>query len=368
MSGTSIDSVDAVLVDFSDGLSPRLLAHHETAIPADLRADILALTQPGNDHVDNLGRCDAAMGKLFALAVQDLLAESGVDAKHIAAIGSHGQTVRHRPPQRGERHPFSLQIGDPNIIAAQTGITTVADFRRRDLALGGQGAPLAPAFHNAVFSSTAINRAVLNLGGIANITWLPREGTAVGFDTGPGNVLMDSWCHRHRAQPYDSNGDWAATGNIHLELLKRLLTHPFLALSSPKSTGREEFHVAWLDHILTELPNNIAAPDIQATLLEFTARSATDAIKALTQAGGDPIEEVYLCGGGAYNGHLVSRLKTLLNPTTVANTSVLGIRPKLVESTAFAWLAKRTLQQLPGNLPTVTGARDNTILGGVYFA
>lgn len=362
MSGTSIDCIDAVLVQLeADAI--RVAHHSEHPIPADVRSDILALCQPGDDHLDRLGHCDRALGELFAEAVKQLLSASNVAASQVLAIGSHGQTVRHRPPHTNEQLPFTLQIGDPNVIATRTGITTIADFRRRDMALGGQGAPLVPAFHNAAFSDSSNNRAVLNLGGIANITWLPTTGDATGFDTGPANLLMDAWCHRHLSQPYDDNGDWAASGTVQLELLKQLLAHPFLAKPAPKSTGREEFNLEWLDRVLAKLGTPLNAADVQATLLEFTARSAADAIKAQGEAAA-----VYLCGGGAYNGQLKKRLAALLPNSEVLTTDELGVPPKLVEATAFAWLAKRTLEQLPGNLPAVTGASQEAILGGIYLA
>ncbi len=367
MSGTSIDAVDAVLVDFSTPM-PKILAHHETEIPTALRNDILDLTRPGDDGVDKLGRCDVAVGNIFAEAAKTLLAANRVDICEVAAIGSHGQTIRHRPPQHNEENPFTLQIGDPNVIAARTSITTVADFRRRDIALGGQGAPLAPAFHNAVFRSSVVNRAILNLGGIANVTWLPTNDTATGFDTGPANVLMDGWCQRHREQPYDNNGNWAASGSVHLKLLNKLLNHPFLSLPCPKSTGREDFNMAWLDQILTGFSNELPASDVQATLLEFTARSTAEAIQSLSAHNSQPVAELYLCGGGALNAQLVTRLEDLLDPIKVDSTSILGMDPKLVEGAAFAWLAKCTLERMPGNLPAVTGASHDAILGGVYFS
>lgn len=362
MSGTSIDAIDAVLVDFGTS-TPQIRHHTELAIPDTIRSDILTLTQPGDDHIDRMGRCDQMLGELFTEAVNQLLKEAQVAPTDIAAIGSHGQTIRHRPPQRGESKPFTLQIGDPNVIATHTGITTVADFRRRDMALGGQGAPLVPAFHKAVFADQTIDRAILNLGGIANVTWLPARGHASGFDTGPANVLMDEWCQQHLGEAYDRHGEWAASGTVQLELLKRLLAHPFLSLPTPKSTGREDFNGKWLQRTLEVMERGFKPQDIQATLLELTARSAADAIKQC----GSPAE-VYLCGGGALNKQLAARLQTLLTPAKVLSTADLGIDPKRVEGVAFAWLAKQTLARLPGNLPAVTGARGEAILGGIYFA
>ncbi|WIO74505.1 anhydro-N-acetylmuramic acid kinase [Porticoccaceae bacterium LTM1] len=362
MSGTSIDAIDAVLVDFGTP-TPRIRHHTELPIPDSVRSEILTLTQPGDDHIDRMGRCDQMLGELFTEAANQLLREAQVASMDIAAIGSHGQTIRHRPPQRGESKPFTLQIGDPNVIAAKTGITTVADFRRRDMALGGQGAPLVPAFHKAAFADQTIDRAILNLGGIANVTWLPANGNASGFDTGPANVLMDEWCQQNQGQPYDMNGEWAASGTVQLELLKRLLSHPFLSQSTPKSTGREDFNGKWLQRILEAMERRFEPQDIQATLLEFTARSAADAIRQC----GSPTE-VYLCGGGALNKQLAARLQALLSPAKVMSTAELGIDPKRVEGVAFAWLAKQTLTRLPGNMPAVTGASEEAILGGIYFA
>jgi len=363
MSGTSIDSIDAILADFSQ-TTPTIIAHRETEISAALRAEILALSTPGEDHVDRLGHCDTALGKLFAQATNDLLAQTDTTHDQVRAIGSHGQTIRHRPPQPNTENPFTLQIGDPNIIVATTNITTIADFRRRDVALGGQGAPLVPAFHEDAFQSTTNDRAVLNIGGISNVTWIPASGEAYGFDTGPGNMLMDSWCQKHQQRPYDDNGIWAASGNVQLELLKRLLGHPFLAKTAPKSTGREDFNIDWLEQVITSVSNNLSIQDVQATLLEFTARTAADAIKNLDSNK----KEIYVCGGGAFNGRLMKRLQEQLSNDQVATTSALGVDPKYVEGLAFAWLAKRTLQKLAGNMPRTTGASKETILGGVYFS
>ena len=362
MSGTSVDAVDAVLVDLGNN-KPKVIAHIESDIPNSLRSDILALSTPGDDHIDRLGRTDRQVAELFAAAAQQLLAKANIKPSQVSAIGSHGQTIRHRPPGSGEAHPFTLQIGDPNIIAQHSGITTVADFRRRDMAAGGHGAPLAPALHNALFRHPHLNRAVVNLGGIANITWLPAGGDVIGYDTGPANMVMDDWCQLHLQQPYDENGQWAASGNVQLELLKRFMAHPYLAQPTPKSTGREDFNLTWLQRILSELGSDLAPNDVQATLLEFTARTVADAIKSC-----GTVNEVFLCGGGAFNGQLTARLEALLHPAQLATTEVLGVDPKQVECVAFAWMAKRTLEKLPGNLPAVTGAEKEVILGGVYFS
>ncbi|UTW44842.1 anhydro-N-acetylmuramic acid kinase [bacterium SCSIO 12696] len=360
MSGTSVDAVDAVLVELG-GTQPNTIAHIESDIPPALRRDILALSTPGDDHVDLLGHTDHWIGELFAATAQQIMAKAGVQPEQVTAIGSHGQTIRHRPPEPGEAHPFTLQIGDPNIIAQRTGVTTVADFRRRDMAAGGHGAPLAPALHNALFRHSQRNRAVVNLGGIANITWLPAGQEAVGYDTGPANMVMDDWCQLHLQQPYDKNGQWAASGKVQLELLKRFMAHPYLQRPTPKSTGREDFNLSWLQRILAELGRELSAQDVQATLLEFTARTVADAIKDCGN-----VNEVFLCGGGAFNGQLTARLEAMLHPAQLATTAILGIDPKQVECVAFAWMAKRTLEKLSGNLPAVTGAKSDVILGGVY--
>ncbi len=361
MSGTSIDSIDAALVRF-DGESPDLVAHHGHPIAGPLKQKILALCEPGANELDRMGELDRIMGLEFARAAQALLASSGHGADQIDAIGSHGQTVRHRPPGHAE-HPFTVQIGDPNTIAEVTGIRTIADFRRRDMAAGGQGAPLAPAFHQAAFGDAMHERVILNVGGMANVTHLPKTGIATGFDTGPGNVLMDAWVHRHRGEAYDRDGQWASQGTPDPGLLEALLAHPFFARTPPKSTGREAFHLDWLNQIVGSQPRQIPPVDVQATLLELTARSVVECIETL--CAGRPME-VFVCGGGAYNTHLMRRLGERLAPHSVRTTTGLGLLPEWVEAAAFAWLARRTQRGLFGNLPAVTGADHEVILGGVY--
>lgn len=363
MSGTSADAIDAVAVDFS-GTAAALLASYSTPLPHEIRAAIHRLASPDEDEIDQLGQLDVQMGELFASTAIGLLEKFGLNNQMITAIGSHGQTLRHRPPG-SITHPFTLQIGDPNVIADRTGITTVADFRRRDMAAGGQGAPLVPAFHKAAFRSTAINRAIVNIGGIANISWLPLSGEVSGFDTGPGNVLMDAWIGRHCNQRYDRSGAWAVSGVVDTELLEHLLQHPFLLQRPPKSTGREDFNPAWLDACLQQHPYITKPEDVQATLLAFTARTITDQINKLAQG---TAAEVYLCGGGAYNEALFRCIQGLLPACTVATTAQLGIAPEWIEATAFAWLARQTLNRGSGNLCAVTGARKPVILGGVYYA
>lgn len=358
MSGTSADAIDAVLVDLNQPL--QLLAHHSKPLPIDIRTQIHALSLPGNNEIDRMGRLDLSLAQLFAQTSLELIHSAGITAADITAIGSHGQTIRHRPPASPEGC-FTVQIGDPNVIAELTGITTVADFRRRDMAAGGQGAPLVPAFHRAIFHSTTQARVIVNIGGMANITWLPPQGATLGFDTGPGNVLMDSWIQEHQGKSYDKSGAWAATGKINKPLLEQLLLHPFLALPAPKSTGREAFNRQWLAQALSEM--NLAAADVQATLLELTAVSISDAIRAL----GPAAKGVFVCGGGAYNEALMARLQQLLPADNVTSTAQLGIDPQWIEAMAFAWLAQQTINRQPGNLREVTGACREVILGGVYY-
>lgn len=360
MSGTSADAVDLAVVDFSDNKT-KLIGSHSLSLSPDIRAQIHALSTPNNNEIDRMGELDQQLGKLFAESVNQLLHKYQLTPQQVVAIGSHGQTIRHRPPG-SVQHPFTLQIGDPNVIAELTGITTVADFRRRDMAAGGQGAPLVPAFHQAIFHSDVIDRVVVNIGGMANITWLPASGRTLGFDTGPGNVLMDAWILQHLGKAYDANGNWAASGQIDQNLLARLLAHNFFRQPAPKSTGREAFNLEWLTH---ELANTaVSAADVQATLLALTAHTITNDIKKLTAANC----EVFVCGGGAYNRRLMDELSTLLPRAKVASTTQLGIAPEWIESMAFAWLARQTMLRKNGNLSAVTGARREVILGGVYFA
>jgi len=358
MSGTSSDGVDAALVEFTP--APRLRSSHFLSYSPDLRAHILdfAAGHYHGDAVDELGRLDTELGELFAAAALALISKTGITVSDVRAIGSHGQTVRHRPdtPQ-----PFTLQIADPNIIAARTNIVTVADFRRRDVALGGQGAPLVPAFHRAVFANHKETRAVVNIGGIANITVLPAgDGTVSGFDTGPGNVLMDLWSRKHLQQPHDANGEFAASGRIDTGLLEEFLADDYFSRAVPKSTGREHFNQAWLSEKL--INRKLSAADVMATLCELTARSISDAV--VQHARG--IKQVLLCGGGAHNAHLYKRLIDHLRGCTLVSTEVFGIPPDWVEAVAFAWLARETLAERAGNLPAVTGAKQPAVLGAVY--
>lgn len=361
MSGTSADAIDVVMVDLSE--KNQLIAHHSEPLTAPFRHEIHQLATPSDHEIDRMGELDRQMGELFAEAVNALLTNTGIKPGQIRAIGSHGQTIRHRPPQ-GQMRGFTLQIGDPNIIAQHTGITTIADFRRRDMAAGGQGAPLVPAFHRAVFSSPSANRAIVNIGGIANITWLPTHGNILGFDTGPGNNLMDSWINEHQGYAYDAGGNWAASGRPHKALLQEMLDDSFFKLPPPKSTGREAFNPQWLRQILGRTDKEIPAADVQATLLELTAQSIADSISSLMD---QTPTEVFVCGGGAYNGALMAALGQHLPRCAIDTTAALGLAPEWVEAMAFAWLAKQTLNRQSGNLCSVTGANTEVILGGVYY-
>lgn len=362
MSGTSMDAIDAVLVDH-DEHPPRIVARHSHTIPEPLHRALTTVVE-GKYDGPMLWRLDVELGGLFADAVKDLLARAGVAAGDVTAIGSHGQTIYHGPD---DSPPVTVQIADPNVIAERTGITTVADFRRRDLAAGGQGAPLAPAFHRAVFHNPGSARAVVNIGGIANITVLPKDPKApvTGFDTGPGNTLMDLWCAKHRGQPMDNDGEFAARGSIIEKLLSAFLGDPYFGRPPPKSTGREYFNFSWLQRTLEAAGCQANKPeDVQRTLLEFTAAGIANAI-----AGQAPdTEEVFVCGGGAHNPVLMEALSSRLDKCAVSSTARAGIDPKWIEAVAFSWMAKQTLSGEPSNLPTVTGARRAVILGGIYRA
>jgi anhydro-N-acetylmuramic acid kinase len=364
MSGTSVDGIDCALVDLAvDTIN--LLNTLQVPIPADIQQAIRALSQPGEEEIDRLGRLDRQLGGLFADAVSALLAQTSLEARDIRAIGSHGQTVRHRPVSAGEPagQAFTLQIGDPNTIAERTGITTVADFRRRDIAAGGEGAPLAPAFHAAAFARPGSNRAIVNIGGIANVSLLAGSELRGGFDTGPGNTLLDHWTRLHRGAAYDRDGAWAAEGTVDDGLLASLTTHPYLLQRGPRSTGKESFNPEWLTRQLSLHPG-VAAGDVQATLAEFTARTIARGIRE----GEIEVEAVYVCGGGAHNQDLMRRLHRLLVPALLADTAALGIEPDWVEAAAFAWLARQALDGRSGNAPVVTGAAGPRVLGGIYPA
>jgi anhydro-N-acetylmuramic acid kinase len=359
MSGTSMDGVDAVLVDFSQD-KPQLIAGHTQAIPPHLLKSLQRLCNPGADEINRLGRLDRSVGHLFANAVNALIEKSGVTKEQIIAVGSHGQTVRHMP---NLEVGFTLQIGDPNTIAIETGIDVIADFRRKDIALGGQGAPLVPAFHQEVFAAKGEVRVIVNIGGIANVTYLPGNSDDVlGFDTGPGNTLIDAYILQNLEQAFDENGQWAESGTSHPELLTQMLSHPYFSLHYPKSTGRELFNQAWLEQQLENF-SHLDAEDIQSTLLDLTCQSIANDINKLSYKG-----NIFVCGGGALNGALMKRLAVLVPGYQVQTTSALGVDAKWVEGIAFAWLAMRHHKGLPANLPAVTGASRAAVLGGRYSA
>lgn len=363
MSGTSMDAIDAVLVSLNTAGLEVLYMHSE---PYDRQLGE-RLTRAINNQAspDEVGRLDRLLGEAFADCALGLLKRADIVASSVSAIGSHGQTLRHSPDGR---EGFSLQIGDPNTIAERTRITTVADFRRRDIVAGGQGAPLVPAFHAWLFGSEDESRAVLNLGGIANISLLasgrtPDAGSLIntvgGFDTGPANTLLDNWCQIHRSQPYDAEGRWARSGNICQPLLDSFLADPYFARLPPKSTGREYFNLDWLERHISGFPQ-LAAEDVQRTLLELTAVTVADALNCMPEA------KLFLCGGGCRNSFLLERLRRLMPGRPVKTTAELGVAPEAVEGAAFAWLAKQTLAGLPGNIPASTGARGPRILGGIF--
>ena len=355
MSGTSADGIDAVLIATGDGQSTLTLGHHRD-MPQALRDEILSFRRPGDNELDRLAVLDRQLADEYAAAIQALLKEANVSASEITAIGSHGQTLRHHPS--GET-PYTVQVGDPNRLAELTGLTVVADFRRRDMAAGGQGAPLVPAFHRARLIDAGVPSAVINIGGIANVTLVSAEGGVRGWDTGPGNTLLDGWISQHKGQRYDDEGSWASTGQVLEPLLNALLADPYFSRPHPKSTGPEYFHLDWLQQSLT---GEEAPQDVQRTLLELTVMSICDALSE------ESVEVVRLCGGGAYNRLLRHRLAESMPYAQVTTTTEIGVDPQWVEAWAFAWLAEQTLASLPGNVPAVTGAAGERVLGGIYPA
>lgn len=352
MTGTSLDGIDTALVDFS-GAQPRLIAAQGAPLDRELRADLLTLQSSGPDELHRAALAANAHSRACAAAVNQLLAQTGLASAQIRAIGNHGQTIRHRP-----ECGYTVQIGNHALLAELTGIAVVGDFRSRDVAAGGQGAPLVPAFHQAIFGQAQETRVIVNVGGIANLTILPINGQITGWDSGPGNVLMDIWIQRHRGQAYDAGGFWAASGRVRPDLLRELLAEPWFALPAPKSTGRDLFHASWLDSRL--IGRQDRPEDVQATLCALTARTIADAARAACPA------TLYLCGGGAHNTTLSSMLADALPQTRITTTAELGIDPDWVEAYAFAWLARCCLQNMPANLPAVTGAQGLRVLGAIY--
>ncbi|MFV2060110.1 MAG: anhydro-N-acetylmuramic acid kinase [Gammaproteobacteria bacterium] len=367
MSGTSADSIDAVIVSIIDN-NLSLLDSHFHAIPQNIQEKIWSLNNPKQDELRSMLELDYQLGHLFSDAVKNLLKKVSIDKNKIIAIGSHGQTVRHYPDSE---FPSTLQIGDANIIVEQTGITTVCDFRKADIAAHGQGAPLAPAFHQFKFQDNKMNRVVLNVGGIANITYLPstnsNSDSICGFDTGPGNGLMDEWIQKHKQMAYDKNGEWAQTGVINKKLLTLFLSDPYFSKPHPKSTGRDYFNLSWIESLLSKYISDekLKPEDIQMTLCALTAHSIFNAAKLLNKTN-----ELFVCGGGVHNTTLINLLTSLLsnsaNPVSCQSTDSLGLNPDWVEACAFAWLAKQRLENKPGNCPAVTGAKHHSVLGAVY--
>jgi anhydro-N-acetylmuramic acid kinase len=357
MSGTSLDGVDAVLAEISAAGTVHILRTHYIPYPDDLRRELLALHTPQANEIHLAAQIGNTLARLYAETTLSLLGD--VDRSTIRAIGSHGQTVRHRPADG-----YTLQIGNAALLAELTGLNVVADFRSRDIAAGGQGAPLVPAFHLQAFGHDGFHRVVANIGGIANITDLPPAGQVRGWDTGPGNLLLDAWIKRHRELHYDRDGEWAASGKVDADLLQALLEHPYLQLRPPKSAGREQFNLESLDALVAQRGQRLAPADVQATLLEFTAASLADAVSR-DCAGA---QELYVCGGGARNRALMQRIAFRLPQLKVASTAMLGVDPDWVEALAFAWLARQTVHHQHGNLPSVTGARGLRVLGAIYPA
>lgn len=355
MSGTSLDGVDAVLVDCASTV-PHLLASTWLPYPTQLRTQAAQLQASGKDELDFAARLAHRLAHTYAEATHQLLDAASVSPRHVAAIGCHGQTVRHRP-EAG----YSIQLNNPALLAELTGITVIADFRSRDIAAGGQGAPLVPAYHATVFGDPGLHRIILNIGGVANLTDLHPRHLPRGFDCGPGNVLLDAWIESNTGERYDIEGRWAAQGSVQPALLERLLAHPFFRQEPPRSCGRDEFNLTWLAGYLDA---TLRPEDVQATLLELTAHSIAEAI---TRWCGIP-DELLVCGGGVHNLALMERLRALLPVRRIASTDFLGQPPDWVEASAFAWLAWRTLNRLPGNLPAATGARGPRVLGAIYPA
>lgn len=357
MSGTSMDSIDAVIVLITKD-KIKLIETYSHPIDNELRKEILDLCQPGANAINRMGQLDVKLGRLFAQSVEAILEKAGMEPHDIAAIGSHGQNIRHMPEAD---IPFTMQIGDPNVIAATTGITTIADFRRRDVALGGQGAPLTPAFHHFLFKRFASVQWVLNIGGIANITLLNPDEQIIGYDTGPGNTLMDAWYFQHTGNRFDCDGEWARGGVVHQALLKLLTNDPFFKRPPPKSTGLEYFNLKWLMQHMRQLQEHIPSEDVQATLSELTAITIADNLNRIKA------KYIWACGGGAKNRFLMDRLQTLCN-TTILSTDAAGIPTDWIEACAFAWFAYQTQHRIPSNIPTVTGASEAAVLGAIYCA
>ncbi|WDH52821.1 anhydro-N-acetylmuramic acid kinase [Pseudomonas chlororaphis] len=356
MSGTSLDGLDIALIEQTPAI--RLIATHYIPMPESLRAELLGLCASGPDEIARSAIAQQNWVKLAAQGIHSLLAQQQLKPADIRAIGSHGQTIRHEPT-RG----FTVQIGNPALLTELTGITVVSDFRSRDVAAGGQGAPLVPAFHEALFDQSCGKRAVLNVGGFSNLSLIESDKPVAGFDCGPGNVLLDAWINAQRGENYDRDGQWAASGQVEPLLLNALLSDPFFATQGPKSTGREVFNLEWLQEHLARLPA-LPPENVQATLLELTALTIVESL----QAAQTDTQELLVCGGGAHNSALMNRLSSLLPNTAVSSTATHGVDPDWVEAMAFAWLAHCCLEGIAANRPSVTGARGLRILGAIYPA
>jgi len=357
MSGTSLDGIDAVILD---GDTNTVISSRAGNFPADIHDELYQLITSGKDlRLDDAKELHDKLAHVYADNIEQLLAAADISSSRITAIGNHGQTVCHRPDANP---PWTLQLGNPQLLANLTGIPVVGDFRSADIGLGGQGAPLVPAFHKAAFTKQGLHQVIVNIGGIANITLIDANGNVSGCDTGPGNTLLDEWCKLHLNQSFDADGQWAASGSVSTQLLEKLLADPWLQLAPPKSTGREYFNMVWLDKVLSSVDEIPEPADIQATLCELTARSISDAIVR----NGQKPETVAVCGGGARNRQLMHRISAHLPDSVVCDTSVYGIEPEWVEAAAFAWLAKARLNERPGNIPAVTGASGETLLGDIF--
>ncbi len=365
MSGTSLDGVDGVLVDFASPQGPPVVlqAHHHQPFPAALRSELLALNAPGDNELQRAELAANAVARSYAEVTHTLLRARPGASRAVRAIGAHGQTVRHRPGEF-DGTGFTSQLLNGALLAELTGIDVVCDLRRRDVAAGGQGAPLAPGLHAALFASPGQTRVVLNLGGIANLSVLNADGSLLGFDCGPGNALLDGWCQRHCGQPFDRDGRWAASGNVVAPLLAALLAEPFIDLAPPKSTGRDLFNLAWLDAHVVRHAAGVPAADVQATLAALTVHSVARHVRQHARAA----KVLLVCGGGAHNTHLMRELAAQLPDARVTTTDSVGLPVDQVEGAAFAWLAQRFVERLPGNIVAVTGARGLRVLGALYPA
>ncbi|MDF1589191.1 MAG: anhydro-N-acetylmuramic acid kinase [Gammaproteobacteria bacterium] len=363
MSGTSLDGLDVVVIEYSDTHSFKLIAAETFPFPNKLDHRLSELISTTNCKLLDLGQLDIELGQVIADCITILLNKNNIAASDINAIGSHGQTLFHSPDSP---FPFSMQIGNGNTIAQQTNITTITDFRQRDIAAGGQGAPLVPVFHKELFADGHTDRAIVNIGGISNITLLPANSSSaiLGFDSGPGNGLLNAWIQSHRNTPFDKDGIWAASGQCHDALLELLMNEAYFGISIPKSTGRELFNLTWLNNKLAQLDQPVAAADVQATLIQLTVKSIADAMARYASN----VKEMYLCGGGTHNTFLISQLRKDLPDLSIQSTQVLGLHPDWVEASAFAWLAYKTLNKQSGNLTSVTGAKQSVILGATYWS